>query len=249
MKKKDPKSKASAHFEKTQRAEADYGRQLRGIAREISRIISGYDATTSAGRAKLTEALGRYAELLEPWAKVKAGLMLARVNHEDAVSWRKATSEISAGLTAEVARAPTGYAMRRMLGENVDLIKSLPIDAAKRVHHFAQEALTTGTRSKEFVEEIMKSGKVARSRATMIARTETARAASTLTQARARYIGSDGYIWRTSRDGDVRPSHKKMEGKFVSWDAPPTLDGLTGHAGCLPNCRCYPEPLIPKNLE
>ncbi|MDR0067994.1 phage head morphogenesis protein, partial [Acinetobacter sp. 11520] len=29
------------------------------------------------------------------------------------------------------------------------------------------------------------------------------------------------------------------------WDNPPTLDNLKGHAGCLPNCRCYPEPSIP----
>ena len=37
-----------------------------------------------------------------------------------------------------------------------------------------------------------------------------------------------------------------MEGKFVSWDSPPTLDGMTGHAGEFPYCRCYPEPVIPK---
>ncbi|MDR8377773.1 phage head morphogenesis protein, partial [Acinetobacter baumannii] len=54
-----------------------------------------------------------------------------------------------------------------------------------------------------------------------------------------------GYIWRTSEDGDVRPSHKAMNGKFVAWNSPPTLDNLKGHAGCLPNCRCYTEPVIP----
>ena len=36
-----------------------------------------------------------------------------------------------------------------------------------------------------------------------------------------------------------------MEGKFVRWDSPPTLDGMTGHAGEFPNDRCYPEPVIP----
>ncbi|MGN5479510.1 phage minor head protein [Cupriavidus basilensis] len=58
-------------------------------------------------------------------------------------------------------------------------------------------------------------------------------------------IGSPGYFWRTSGDKDVRDSHRDMEGKFVEWDKPPTLDGMTGHAGCFPNCRCYPEPALP----
>jgi uncharacterized protein with gpF-like domain len=35
-----------------------------------------------------------------------------------------------------------------------------------------------------------------------------------------------------------------MDGQFVKWSEPPTLDGLTGHAGALPNCRCYPEPVV-----
>jgi hypothetical protein len=37
-----------------------------------------------------------------------------------------------------------------------------------------------------------------------------------------------------------------MEGKYVAWDAPQTLDMMTGHAGEFPNCRCYPEPVIPR---
>ncbi|EFO4716945.1 phage head morphogenesis protein, partial [Escherichia coli] len=44
---------------------------------------------------------------------------------------------------------------------------------------------------------------------------------------------------------DVRHSHREMEGKFVEWGKPPTLDGMTGHAGELPNCRCYKEIVFP----
>uniref|UniRef100_A0A3B0MF58 Phage head morphogenesis domain-containing protein n=1 Tax=Arsenophonus endosymbiont of Trialeurodes vaporariorum TaxID=235567 RepID=A0A3B0MF58_9GAMM len=62
---------------------------------------------------------------------------------------------------------------------------------------------------------IANSGKVTASRAKMIARTELGRATQALTQARALAIGSTGYIWRTAHDGDVRPSHKKLEGQFI----------------------------------
>ena len=43
-----------------------------------------------------------------------------------------------------------------------------------------------------------------------------------------------------------RPAHRAMEGKFIKWSQPPTLDGMTGHAGEFPNCRCHPEPVIPR---
>ena len=243
------KSRAKSPFEKARSIEEGYARDLRSVAREIGRIISGYDPADPAQRHAMSEALRKYATILAPWAKSKATTMLARLNEQDAKAWRKASAMMSAGLRAEVASAPTGIAMRALLGQQVELITSLPIKASERVHRLVQEQLVSGGRSKDIVAEILRSGEVTKARATMIARTETARAASVLTQARAEHIGSDGYIWRTSRDGDVRPSHKKMEGRFVSWDNPPTLDNLTGHAGCLPNCRCYPEPVIPKHLE
>jgi hypothetical protein len=37
-----------------------------------------------------------------------------------------------------------------------------------------------------------------------------------------------------------------MKDKFVRWDDPPTLDGMTGHAGCLPNCNGVPAGRCPE---
>nr|WP_246374794.1 phage minor head protein [Pseudochelatococcus contaminans] len=131
------------------------------------------------------------------------------------------------------------------MAEQVRLITSLPSEAAQRVHDLTIEGITQGTRASEIAKKIMEAGDVTASRANMIARTEVSRTATLLTQARAEYVGSDGYIWRTSGDSDVRPSHKAMNGKFVRWSELPELDGMVGHAGALPNCRCYPEPVIP----
>ena len=80
----------------------------------------------------------------------------------------------------------------------------------------------------------------------MLARTAVSSTAEALVETRAKSIGSVGYVWRTARDGDVRPSHKAMEGKFVAWNDPPTLDGYRAHAGCFANCRCRPEPVLPE---
>lgn len=46
------------------------------------------------------------------------------------------------------------------------------------------------------------------------------------------------YIWRTSGDDKVRPSHAVNNGRIFSWDNPPE----TGHPGEDYNCRCTAEP-------
>ncbi len=138
--------------------------------------------------------------------------------------------------------------MKSIVAEQIKYIKSLPLEAADRIYDIqnkAIEAVVSGGRAEPFAKEIAASGDVAKSRANLIARTEIGRASTALTQARALSIGSIGYIWRTADDGDVRKSHAKMEGVFVRWDNPPTLDGMTGHAGALPNCRCYCEVIFP----
>jgi SPP1 gp7 family putative phage head morphogenesis protein len=131
------------------------------------------------------------------------------------------------------------------MAQQVHLIRSLPLDAAQRVHKLVIEGHGS-PRASEIAKEIMRSGSVAKSRAELIAQTETSRAATAFTQARAEHIGSDGYIWRTAKDSHVRDSHRHMEGRFVRWESPPTLDGLVGHAGALPRCRCFPSPVIPE---
>lgn len=192
--------------------------------------------------------LAKYAEALEPWATQAATQMLTDVNHRDVQAWREMAKELSVELRREIQSAPTGELFKALLNEQVSLIKSLPLEAAQRVHELTIKGLEDSTRSREIAKEIMRSGEVTESRATLIARTEVARSASSLTQARAAHVGSEGYIWRTSGDGDVRHSHKEMNGKYVRWDSPPTLsDGTTTHAGQIYNCRCYPEPVLPED--
>jgi SPP1 gp7 family putative phage head morphogenesis protein len=194
----------------------------------------------------MTTMLDRYAEALNDWAVRTATKMLENVNQRDMQGWLELAGEMSVALKDEIRNAPTGKLFKGLLDEQVDLIKSLPRDAAKRVHELTIKGLEDSTRAKEIAKEIGRSGEVTMGRANLIARTEVARTASVLTQARAEHIGSEGYIWRTSHDSDVRHSHKQMEGKFIRWDSPPTLsDGTKTHAGQIYNCRCYPEPVIP----
>ncbi|KAA8563216.1 NAD(+)--arginine ADP-ribosyltransferase EFV [Pseudomonas extremaustralis] len=228
------------------RAERQYQTSLSQVARQVGSIINGFPPGDPAAEPTISHMLNRYADLLNDWAVSTASKMLVEVNQQDRKAWAMLTEQMSQALRQEIRNAPTGQVMQGLLAEQVTLIKSIPLDAAKRVHELTLQGIEDGTRASEIAKEIQRSGEVSESKAKLIARTEVARTASTLTEARAKSVGSEGYIWRTSGDSDVRHSHAEMNGKFVRWDSPPTLDKMTGHAGCFPNCRCYPDPVIPE---
>ncbi len=230
-------------------AESDYNRRLQQVAKQVDMLVKGLapeDTLDPLSMQRLQESLARYSELIDPWARATAARMVADVGRRNANAWRAMSGEIGKALAVELQYAPTGSVFQQKMAEQVRLIKSIPLDAAQRVHKLTQQALLDGTRADVIAQEIMRTGEVSSSKAKTIARTEVSRTASSLTQARAQFVGSDGYIWRTSKDGDVRPTHRKQEGRFIKWSDPPKTDeGLAPyHAGCGPNCRCFPDPIF-----
>lgn len=241
--------KALNHFSVPRRAEGPYATQIRSISQHIGEIVRRIAPDgVLADVSQLIVALNRYGDLLHPWSESVAARMIADANRRNKASWIKHGREIGRALRIEIDSAPMGAIMRRLIAEQAAKITSLPRDAAERLFQLSTEALYQGTRAHVIAREVLRSGEVSASRANMLARTGVSTAATNLTRARSEYVGSVGYVWRTSRDGDVRPSHKRMEGKFVPWDQPPTLDGWTAHAGEYANCRCFPEPKIPGTL-
>jgi SPP1 gp7 family putative phage head morphogenesis protein len=240
------RSVISTHI-RARKAERLYATQLRKVARHVGDIARGlWAAEDPQAAAKIDEALRRYAYTLGDWAKAVGLRMVAEVNRRDANAWFDIAKEIGLGLRQELETTPTGRAAQEALDRQIELITSLPTEAAQRVRDLATERYTTGGRADSIAKEILRTGDVTRSRANTIARTEVSRTALEFTKARAEHVGSVSYIWRTSDDEAVRKSHAKMNGKVVRWDEPPTLDGLKGHAGGLPNCRCWAEPIIPE---
>ena len=219
--------------------ERRYAQALNGLANHIEALLAGGDPVTSIIQ------LDQYASAIDRWATVTAQMMIDDVNARNRQFWRQQSEQIGRGLAIELANTDIGQAVQDELRLQVNLIKSLPRQAALQVHELALGAMTDGQRAAGLVDSIIALGSKTRSRAMLIARTEVGRVSGEMTKARAMTAGSDGYIWRSAEDRDVRPSHKKMNGRFVKWNEPPTLDNLTGHAGCLPNCRCYIEPVIP----
>ncbi len=235
-------------FARVKNAQRAYERKLRKIARTIGDIVTGFAGPDPIASAPgIREALNRYSVIVGQWARSAGASMLVDVMKRDEAAWREVSRGMSRALADEIRTAPTGEVTRSLLEQQVELITSLPLEAARRVQALAIQSMETGARASEIAKEIMRSGEVASSRATLIAVTETSRASSNLLEARSLHVGSLGYIWRTSRDGDVRPLHRALEGVYIAWSDPPVAgsNGERAHAGCIYRCRCWAEPIIP----
>lgn len=239
---------ARSAFIRAKKLVKGYSGHLRKIASHIGDIARGFEADPIGNAGKLERMLRRYADAITPWAQSVAEKMVAEVAQHDRQAWRKVSAEIGRSLQREIETAPTGQLMQQLQAEQVTLIRSLPLEAAERVQKLATENMSQGRRASEIAAEIMRSGEVSSSRARLIAETETSRAGTLLTAARAQHIGSEFFIWRTAKDNAVRHDHRILEGKPYRWADPPVADQRTGAKalpGCIYGCRCYPEIVLP----
>jgi SPP1 gp7 family putative phage head morphogenesis protein len=249
-----------AEFKASSSAERAFYRQLKKVAKSSAHIIDAHvDGLTIKDVNKMISDLDKYSKIIEPWAVRQSAKLLEKLDKANYRQYKSAAKKnanaMSLALKTNVARSDTGATAAALLLEQVGLIQSIPLEAGARAQKIAYENFLNGQRAKvdpSVVDDLMKqmgmTEEVAINRAKLIARTETARANASFVQARAAAIGVTHYIWRTTMDGAERKSHAKMNGKIIAYANPPTLsDGMTGHAGTFPNCRCYQEPVLPKD--
>lgn len=258
---------ARERFLRSRRAAAEYERQLGKLGSSIEALIKKYAPNGVLKKTEpLRRALNAYSETIRPWAESVTAKMHNEVAQRDETAWFESARAMGRTLRGQLEKAPVGSALRDMLSEQVGFITSLPREAAKRVHRLTIRGLASGQRPETIAKEILKTGAASVRRARLIARTEVARTSATLVEVRARHIGSEGYIWRTANDSDVRPalgtpdfailntlakgSHRKLEGTFHRWDSPPIAapNGERSHPGCIFNCRCWAEPVLPDKI-
>ena len=235
-----------SRFNQARAVESAYNSQLRRVAQQVLSLLRGMTRGDKVDADAIIKALRDYSLLIQPWATSVAQYMVADIDRRNRKAWHQHSKELGQALRRELNEAQTGAAQRQLMEDSVRLITSLPRRAAEGVHELVQKNLTAGQRASTLIPKILDLGSKTEWEARRIARTETARASSVLTQARAVYVGSEGYIWRTAGDADVRDSHAEMEGKYVRWDTVPKLsDGTQAHAGQIYNCRCFAEPVLP----
>lgn len=241
-------------WKKANRVEQNYSSQIQKLFKPLFNVTEKMDDSErilSAIESMFNSPL--YQKKSEEVAKTMATM----VYKDGAKNWKQAAKKSS--------RAKEIYAMLRMemngpirnkldsiINYNATLIKTLPLDLSRIITKHVQERSTEGLRASEIAKEIKEMfPKRTRASATLIARTETSKASTALTQARSELLGHDWYVWRTSEDARVRSAHAHMDGVICNFKHPPSpelLDNMpsegTYNAGEIYNCRCYAEPLI-----
>lgn len=230
-------------FRASKAAEVEFARALRRVAQASGHIVDAHvEGSKLRNEAGMQKALRDYSHLIDPWARRQVAKMLEKVSKNNRKAYAKNSKEMGKLLKERVAQNDVGLVAAQLMNEQVNLIKSIPLKAGERAQKLAMSAVYGGRRADEVAEELARSGKVSESSAQLIARTEVARSNATITEARAKAVGSQSYIWRTTMDGAERESHAEMNGKVVLYSEPPTLsDGTKGHAGTFPNCRCWQD--------
>lgn len=234
---------------RSRRAEVQFGRKLRSLARRCGELTQQmFDPDDFLGSTtRIRILLRNYATTLRPWAQAVAKSMVLDVKRRDEAFWAEQAKSMARNLKAEIANAPIGLTLRERTQEAAAYITSLPLEAAQRVEQLAVEALTNSSRASELAKKILATGEVTKSRANLIARTEVSRTAGILVQTRAQSVGSEGFVWRTAGDIDVRERHRKLAGKYFRWDSLPVAgeNGERAAPGGIYNCRCYAEIVLP----
>ena len=184
--------------------------------------------------------------------------MVGWVSVTNAKTWRTAAKRSGRGeffykLLQREMQGKTGQAVNRLIAENAKYIRSVPVDAAKTLASEVMKAQQAGARAGTVDKMLrVRFPELLLSRTKLIARTETAKASTALTQARCEELDLDWYEWLTSDDVRVRPSHKNMNGILVPWSEAPDPEAINDeksnlghyHAGGCPNCRCSSAPIM-----
>jgi SPP1 gp7 family putative phage head morphogenesis protein len=135
--------------------------------------------------------------------------------------------------------------LKLFANQNAQLITNLSDQEIDRVSGIVERGLQEGKTYSDVAKELKKSYAISDRRAKLIARDQTKKLNSSLTKLRQQEIGVEEYIWQTSGDEMVRPTHAANDGKKFRWDKPPK----TGHPGDEVNCRCTAIAVLDKILD
>lgn len=139
--------------------------------------------------------------------------------------------------------------MEKAILHNFKMIKTIPRHVLEISQHkysldlineVAKGRLSRGTFYRDLAAHGAKNAKV-------IARTESSKLLTFITENRAKDLGSVAYRWRSSNDIRTRPSHRAMNNVIVFWrpdNEKPILDKMQGNAGEFPNCRCTAQAIF-----
>lgn len=101
----------------------------------------------------------------------------------------------------------------------------------------------------DLTAKLLEVADVSRSRARFWARDQTLKLAAAVTRAKHESLGIVEYVWRSSNDGTVRPSHAALDGKTFRYDDPPETGTGVHNPGEDYQCRCHADPVLETAID
>lgn len=145
-----------------------------------------------------------------------------------------------------LAQATISAFMRGRVEENVSLIRTIEprLRAALRNDILRLQAEAPFDRA-ALRRVLSRDYRVAGYNLRRITRDQNNKLIGQLTEIRQQQLGISSYVWRTSEDERVRPTHVAKNGRRFRWDEPPAD---TGHPGQDIQCRCVAQAILPAQL-
>lgn len=249
--------------------EAEYLRDMRRLTKELTRLIEAevlpvleeYENVYAAPETQ--DALG--PDLASAFSAIELHLQkqersllqyATRIATKSFTAWdqshrRKWVAQINkiAGVNVSniINDLPTKAALLDKIDENVKLIETLQPEYLSDVKAAVTEGLSRGDdffSIKDRLNQIESTHD--RYRPKLIARDQMSKFTGELNKLRQEDLGIKSYVWRTSKDGAVRDSHRANDGKEFTWASSPPG---TGHPGEDINCRCVADPVFEGFIE
>lgn len=211
---------------------------LKDLESEYGYTKDGFAETIEAALKKLAKAVGVFANTKARYMAARAVARTKNATDAQLVAAAKMALGIDIGPT--LASLPLKTELEAAIIANTNLIKSLPTTYMAQLRPLILDGVQRGQRFEVLQKEILARNNVAESRAKLIARDQTAKLNSALTEARQTQLGITHYEWQTSGDERVRTSHEQNDGKRFAWNDPPA----TGHPGQDFQCRCVAIPVF-----
>lgn len=235
-------------------------RQINQIYNEIYKKVFNKTNTimlANGSRLNIQQALAKLqgSDKYDEFATKFAQILAKKGLNQQRGLWRK---YYNAAKAAHYVALPQTYKEFEMqsysnaVKHNFNMIKSIPDRMMEILNHKYTstliEEVAKGTTTRGSFQRLL--AKHGHKQAKLIARTETAKLQTAITQQRAIDVGAITYTWLSSNDRRTRPSHRAMNGVIVFWRPDlekPLLDGMRGNAGEFPNCRCDAQPNVDIN--
>ena len=222
------------------------------------------DALFSRGVELLARQMDRALSKLEALDINSIALMMARgfVNrlnrNNDNTFKANLRNNVGLDLKGSIEAEGLTDALKVIVSQNVALIKSVKDEYKENIGKLLRDNVLEGNRPTNLVTQIKDIGGVTKSRAKLIARTETAKINTDMTQLRSEALGAKTYVWSASMDERTRTSHAVLNGltmRFdddtvysddggLTWKPRSKIGGEQIKPGKIWNCRCAMLPII-----